>query len=110
MKRNIVLGIGIVILALTSGAFAANHVALLPANATLSVSGPNQTVTLDAFCNMTPCNITWIMVLSDSTVGSIDNTSGPQTTFTVGTTPGTAEIIASDGNGHTAHTTVTVQQ
>jgi hypothetical protein len=113
MKRNkIVIGIGITIavLAMSLGAIAANHVALLPASATLSVSGPNHVVTLDAFCNMTPCNITWIVVLSESNVGSITHTTGPQTNFIVGTTPGTAEIIASDGQGHTAHATITVQQ
>ena len=102
-------GIAIAFLALTVGAYAANHVALLPGTATLNVAGPTTTVTFDAFCNMNPCNITWIMVTSNTNVGSISTTSGAQTTFTVGTTPGTAYIIASDGNGHTGQAIVTVQ-
>jgi hypothetical protein len=49
------------------------------------------------------------MVLSNSNVGTIDNTSGPVTTFTGGTSTGTAYIFASDGNGHMAQAKVDVQ-
>ena len=112
MKRNkIVLGIGIAVavLALTVAAFAVNHVALLPSTATLNIAGPTTSMTFDAFCNFSPCNITWILIQCNSDVGTIDNTSGPQTTFTVGGTPGSAHIIASDGHGHTAQATIAVQ-
>jgi hypothetical protein len=112
MKRNkIVLGIGVAfaILALSLMAFAATHVALLPATATLFVNGPATSKTFDAFCSGTPCNITWTVVLSDPNVGSISNPSGPQTTFSVGTVPGTAYIFATDGNGAMAQAKVEVQ-
>lgn len=110
-RKRVLLGIGVAsaVLALSLSAFATFHVALLPASATLNIAGPTTQKTFDAFCNSTPCNITWVLVLSNSNVGSIDNTSGPQTTFTVGTTPGTAYIIASDGNGHMAQAKVEVQ-
>jgi len=114
MKRNkIVLGIGITaaVLALSVAAFAAIHVALVPNNATLNHdpnNGPT-TMTFDAFCNATPCNISWVVILSNANVGSIDRQSGPQTTFNAGSSPGTAYIFASDGNGHMAQAKVDVQ-
>ena len=110
-RKRIVLGIGVIaaVLALCLSAFAALHVALVPTTATLDIAGPTTAKTFDAFCNFTPCNITWVVVLSNANVGSIDNTSGPQTTFTVGTAPGTAYIFASDGNGHMAQAKVDVQ-
>jgi hypothetical protein len=110
-RKKLLLGIGVTVavLALTVAAFAANRVALLPGSGTLNVSGPTTTMNFDAFCNFTPCNITWIVVLSNPNVGSIDRTSGPQTTFTVGTAAGTAYIFASDGNGHMAQAKVDVQ-
>lgn len=110
-QRKLVLGIGVAvaILALSLTAFATLHVALLPTSATLDIAGPTTSKTFDAFCSFTPCNITWVIVLSNANVGSIDNTSGPQTTFTVGTVPGTAYIFASDGNGHMAQAKVDVQ-
>ena len=77
-RKKVVLGIGVAaaVLALSLSAFAALHVALLPGSATLNVAGPTTQKTFDAFCNFTPCNITWVLVLSNSDVGSIDNTSG----------------------------------
>jgi len=114
MKRNkIVLGIGVTvaILALSLAAFAAIHVALVPGSATLNhdpTIGP-VTMTFDAFCSSTPCNISWVVILSNANVGSIDNTTGPQTTFSVGTAAGTAYLFASDGNGHMAQAKVDVQ-
>jgi hypothetical protein len=110
-RKKVLLGLGVTaaVLALSLTAFATLHIALLPATATLNMAGPTTQMTFDAFCNFTPCNITWVVVLSNSNVGSIDNTSGPQTTFTVGTSAGTAYIIASDGNGHIAQAKVDVQ-
>jgi hypothetical protein len=110
-RKKLLLGIGVTVavLALTVAAFAANRVALLPGSGTLNVSGPTTQMNFDAFCNFTPCNINWIVVLSNPNVGSIDRTSGPQTTFTVGTASGTAYIFASDGNGHMAQAKVDVQ-
>jgi hypothetical protein len=115
MKRNkIVLGVGVIaaVLALSMSGFAqALHVAVEPSTATVIVGqGPQSAVNLDAFCSFTPCNITWTVILSDSNVGSINNTTGPTSTFVAGTTPGKAHIIVSDGNGHMAEATVTVQQ
>jgi hypothetical protein len=110
--KKIALGLGIsaAVLALCISAFATTHIALLPGSATLSMAGPTTSVDLDAFCNFTPCNIQWIVILSNANVGSITNTTGPTTTFNVGTEVGTAHVIATDGAGHTAQATVTVQQ
>lgn len=94
------------VLAVPPAAFATVHVALMPGTAVVSLS-QTPTVEFEAFCNAT-CNITWILILSDSTVGYIDTTSGPITHFT-GTGTGSAHLIASDGQGHTAVATVTVQ-
>jgi hypothetical protein len=109
-RKRIVLGIGVIaaVLALCMTAFAALHVAVLPSTAVISLSTPSS-VTFDGFCSFSPCNLTWVVVLSNSNVGSIDNTTGPQTTFTPGTTTGTAFIFASDGNGHMAQAKVDVQ-
>ena len=110
-RKKITLGIGVIaaVLALSLTAFAALHVAVLPATAIISLGSQTLTVDLDAFCSATPCNITWSAVLSNANVGSINNTSGPVTTFTAGTTPGYAVIFASDGNGNMAHAKVDVQ-
>ncbi len=108
-KSVLALGVFAAVLALSLTAFAAIHVALVPTTATLNIAGPTISKTFDAFCSGTPCNITWTLVLSNANVGTIDNTSGPSTTFTVGTVPGTAYIFASDGNGHMAQAKVDVQ-
>jgi hypothetical protein len=106
MKRNqIVLGIGVMaaVLALSVTGFAQNKVFLSP-NETQTISlsnGPNQVVPVGALCSGS-CNITWMLITSNSAVGSIDNKSGPQTNFLVGTLAGTAHIIASDGQGNMA--------
>jgi hypothetical protein len=110
-RKRLLLGIGVAatVVALAISALAANRVALLPASGSLTITGNTTQMNFDAFCNFSPCNITWILVLSNSNVGSIDRTSGPQTTFTIGTSPGTAYIFASDGNGHMAQAKVDVQ-
>jgi hypothetical protein len=111
-RKKIALGIGVIgaILALSLTAFAELHVAMVPSSGTLNITGNGPTqITLDAFCSDTPCNITWVVVLSNNNVGSINNRSGPQTTFTIGTQPGTAYIFASDGNGHMAQGKIDVQ-
>lgn len=110
-RKKLIIGIGVAatVLALAITAFAASRVALLPAAGTLSLVGPNTSLDFDAFCNFTPCNITWVVVLSNPNVGSIDRTSGPQTTFTVGSSTGTAYIFASDGNGHMGQAKIDVQ-
>jgi hypothetical protein len=108
-RKKFTLGIGVIaaVLALSLTAFAALHVSVLPASAVVSLAAPTP-VTFDGFCSY-QCNITWILVLSNSNVGTIDNTSGPQTTFTAGTSMGMAHLIASDGNGHMALATISVQ-
>ena len=109
-RKRIVLGFGVVaaVLALCLSAFAALHVAVNPGNAVVT-AGTGQTVTFDGFCSFTPCNITWILVESNSNVGSIDNTTGPVSTFTAGSVPGTAYLFVSDGNGHMAQAKIDVQ-
>jgi hypothetical protein len=110
-RKKLLLGIGVAITVVTLAisALAASRIALLPASGNLTVNGQTTSLNFDAFCNFTPCNITWVLVLSNSNVGTIDRTSGPQTTFTIGTSPGTAYIFASDGNGHMAQAKVDVQ-
>ncbi len=112
MKLNkVVLAIAIVGLVLAaSTAFAGTKVAIDPKTATANVNGPVYSVDFEAFCNASPCNLTWQMIGSNSDVGSINNTSGPVTTFTAGTSPGHAIIIVKDDQGHMDSATVTVQQ
>ena len=110
-SRWVTLAATVCVLLLTSTAFSTGRkVAVFPATATVNINGPTSNIELEAFCNQTPCNIQWILVLSGSTVGSISNTTGPTTTFTAGTGTGTAIVIASDGLGNMAHSTVTVVQ
>jgi hypothetical protein len=110
-SRWVTLAITVCLLLFTATAFSTGRkVAIFPASATVNVGGPVSTIELEAFCNQTPCNIQWILVLSGSDVGSISNTTGPTTTFTAGTGTGTAIVIASDGLGNMAHSTITVLQ
>ncbi|GEM_PF-3685984 len=99
-----------VLLLLVAAAFATGRVALFPASATVNINGPTSSVELEAFCNQTPCNIQWTLVQSGANVGSLSNQTGPTTTFTAGTSTGTALVIATDGNGNMAHSSVTVLQ
>jgi hypothetical protein len=99
-----------VLLLLVAAAFATGRVALFPASATVSINGPTSSVELEAFCNQTPCNIQWTLVQSGANVGSINNQTGPTTIFTAGTATGTALVIATDGNGNMAHSSITVLQ
>jgi hypothetical protein len=110
-RKRLLLGIGVAatVVALAITALAASRVALLPVSGNLSIAGQNTQMNFDAFCNFSPCNINWILVLSNPNVGTIDRSTGPQTTFTVGSAPGTAYIFASDGNGHMAQAKVDVQ-
>ena len=115
MKRNkIKLGIAVVaaVLALSLTGLAADQVFVTPDSQTISLSGnvPAPQVTLSAFCNSTPCDIRWTVILSNSQVGSIDTRSGPVVNFTMGAEPGTAYIAASDGHGHSAVAKITVQK
>lgn len=114
---KIVLAIAIATLLLTSGAFAGTKVALMPLGASVSISGTGHptSMQLEAFCNGSPCNITWQQVVSNSNVGTLDRCStcvdtstGPISHFTAGTLPGWVVIVIDDGQGHVATTTVTV--
>jgi len=111
MKLNrLALGISLLVLILVPAAFAVGgKVAVDPPTATVYINGPTYSVELEGFCNTTPCNLTWILVLSSSNVGSLDTTTGPVVHFAVGTTPGTAMIIVRDGQGNSAHAAITVQ-
>lgn len=110
-RKKLLLGIGVAVTVVTLAisALAASRVALLPSAGNLTVGGQTTSMNFDAFCNFTPCNINWILVLSNPNVGSIDRSTGPQTTFSIGSSPGTAYIFASDGNGHMAQAKVDVQ-
>ena len=111
MKRYYALILVVFSLALVTAAFSADRkIALLPAEATVHIGGPDVRVELNAFCNQTPCNIQWYIVLSNSEVGSITNTSGPTTTFASGSILGTAIVFASDGMGNLASAKITVMQ
>src|SRR5690242_12862853 len=110
-SRWVTLAATVCVLLLTSTAFSTGRkVALFPASATVNINGPTSSVELEAFCNQTPCNIQWTLVQSGANVGSLSNQTGPTTTFTAGTSSGTALVIATDGNGNMAHSSITVLQ
>ncbi len=109
--RRLPLAIAFTVLLLAATAFSTGRkVAVFPTSATVNVNGPTTSVDLEAFCNQTPCNIQWTLVLSGASVGSINNLSGPTTTFTAGTATGTALVIANDGMGDMAFSSITVLQ
>ena len=111
MKRYSTLLLVVLSLALVATAFAGDRkIALLPTEATVHIGGPDVRVDFEAFCNQTPCNIQWYIVLSNSEVGKITNTSGPTTTFLSGSVPGTAIVFVSDGMGNLANAKITVMQ
>ena len=106
---KIALAIAVISLTLAvSPAFAQTALALNITSAVLHVGGPDVKVELDAFCNSTPCNLSWSVILSTSKVGWIDNTNGPTTNFSCGPTPGTAIVVVKDDQGHKAFATITV--
>jgi hypothetical protein len=108
-NKRLILATSLLLLILAPLAlFAGTKLAMLPHAATVYVNGPVTSVTLDAFCNATPCNLTWMVILSADGVGSIDNTSGPTSTFTAGSLPGTAIVIVHDDQGHMAFCTVNI--
>ncbi|MFZ1134958.1 MAG: hypothetical protein WAN69_08440 [Candidatus Korobacteraceae bacterium] len=107
-RKKILLGIGVTaaVLALCLTAFASLHVAVSPNSAVTTALG--NTVTFDGFCNYT-CTINWSLIESNSSVGTINNTTGPQTTFTPGSLSGEVILIADDGNGNRATAKIVVQ-
>jgi hypothetical protein len=108
-RKKIVLGVGVTVavLALCLTAFASLHIAVSPSTAVTSVTSQTP-VTFDGFCNYT-CTLTWSLIESNSSVGSINNTTGPQTTFTPGTLSGEVILVADDGNGNRATAKIVVQ-
>lgn len=110
LRKKLVLALGLLLLVLTPLALmAGTKLAMLPGSGTVYINGPVSSITLDAFCNATPCNLSWMVVLSSDGVGSINNTTGALTTFTAGSVPGTAIVIVHDDQGHMAFATVNVQ-
>jgi hypothetical protein len=112
--RKFALAIAFSALVLTSSAFAGTKIALMPLAPTVSITGNQHpsTMELEAFCNGTPCNITWQQVQSNSNVGTLDKcttcadtTTGPISHFTAGTATGAVIVTVDDGQGH-MHTTV----
>jgi hypothetical protein len=108
-SKKLILALGLILLTLTPlSLMAGTKLAMFPTSATVYVNGPVYSVTFDAFCNATPCNLTWTVILSSDGVGSINNTSGPATTFTAGSIPGTALLIVRDDQGHMGFATINV--
>lgn len=109
LSKKLILALGLLLLiAIPMSLSAGTMLALFPSNGTVYNAGPVSTIKFNAFCNATPCNLSWMVVLSSGGVGSIDNTSGPNTTFTAGGTTGTAIVIVHDDQGHMAFATVNV--
>jgi hypothetical protein len=98
--RKFCLMAALAVLALAATSYAAHQLAMSPQHVTVPVDGPPKAITFSAFCNQTPCNLKWTALLSDDRVGNIDTASGPQTHFVVGTVPGRAVVVVSDGQGH----------
>lgn len=86
------LAIAILVLALV-GIATANELTVTPTAASIA---PGSQITLSAYCNQTPCQIEWTQLWSNSIVGTINNTAGPQTTFQAGSVPGTAIVKATN--------------
>lgn len=96
------------VLALTTMSFAGDKVAVSPDKSTLNLGAPPSQIPLSGFCSQT-CNLSWTIIKSDDNVGDISPKSGPVTHFNMGSKPGTAWVFVSDGNGHLALATITVQ-
>ncbi len=105
---KIKLYIAISVLALCVLGFAADRYVVVVANPTTVSMTMHQTSTLSALCSQSPCNIHWAAILSNSDVGTISNTSGPQTVFTPGSKAGSAWIFATDGLGYVGGKEITV--
>lgn len=109
MKRNKAIVVVFVVLALALAAFASTRrIALMPHSATVSLTGATTNVDFEAFCNQSPCNISWTLINSGNSVGNLSNSTGPTTTFTA-TGVGSAELFATDDYGNSAHASITVQ-
>jgi hypothetical protein len=111
-SKKTILALGLLLLCLTPlSLMAGSKLALMPSSGTVyTTGGPVTSLKFDAFCNATPCNLTWIAILSTDGVGTIDNATGPTTTFTSGGIPGTALVIVRDDQGHMGFATVNVVQ
>lgn len=110
-SKKLVLALGLLLLILTPMALmAGTKLAMMPGNGTVYVNGPVSSLTFDAFCNSTPCNLSWVVIGSSDGVGTIDSQSGPKTTFTAGSIPGTAILIVRDDQGHMAFAVINVLQ
>ena len=111
-SKKVILALGLLLLiAIHMSLSAGTKLALMPGSGTVyTIGGPVTSLKFDAFCNATPCNLTWIAILSTDGVGSIDNATGPTTTFTSGNVPGTALVIVRDDQGHMGFATVNVVQ
>ncbi len=106
MKTKLYIVITALALCLLSVA-ADRYVAVMANTTTISIAA-HQTATLSALCSQTPCNIHWVAILSNSAVGSLSATTGPQTVFSPGTKAGTAWIFASDGLGYVGGKEITI--
>ena len=93
-REKILLGVGVTVavLALCLTAFASLHVACEPKHCGNHCIGKHGNFRRLLQLHVYPH---WSLIESNSSVGTINNTTGPQTTFTVGTSPSTAYVFAS---------------
>jgi hypothetical protein len=94
MKMKAVLT-ALVLLAATVATSLTFNVVVLPAKSIIHLSHPRE-VTLSGFCNSSPCNFQWFVVLSNSGVGGLVGNAGPQVVFVPGTVEGRAYVFAKE--------------
>lgn len=108
--KKLMLVIAVAVLAFTSNMFAAQNVALSPAEATVTTIGPNSSLTLEAFCSTAACNLRWYVVGSNPRVGALESASGLVNHFQAGGSAGTAIVIVQDEAGNMSFAKITVVQ
>jgi hypothetical protein len=103
MKARSSISLAVMLLvAILAFATSPAQVFVTPSQATVFANGQSpSSVTLDALCNQTPCNFTWVQILSNSNVGGLDTTSGPVVHFVAGTVPGEAYIFVTETHSQT---------
>ena len=98
----------VVVLAFASTTFAAGNIAISPSEVTLSTSGTNSSVTLEAFCSNAGCNLKWYLLAGTPNIGSLQSPSGFKNRFQASGTPGTAIVVVQDEAGNMAFAKITV--
>ena len=106
--RKLMWVMAVVVLAFTSTTFAAGNIAISPTEATLSTSGTNSSVALEAFCSSAVCSLKWYVLPSGPNVGTLQSASGFKNRFQASGQPGTAIVVVQDEEGHMAFAKITV--